>query len=193
MPTLTLIKHSQPAVDPSTAAPTWRLSPVGVERCTWLAAELARYQIDRVWCSEEPKARETAALLAGSLDIPFTTHPGLAENDRTGFGYIHDGVAWEQRFRDFFARPTERCIGLESAADAAARFTAAIETIAPTGSQGNTAIVAHGTVITLFVANHNAIEPFDFWQALQPLPAYVVLDAATHCLNVGPVCFTDAR
>jgi broad specificity phosphatase PhoE len=40
--------------------------------------------------------------------------------------------------------------------------------------QDDLAVVAHGTVITLFVAQTNSIDPFKFWQRLG-LPSYVVL------------------
>ena len=38
----------------------------------------------------------------------------------------------------------------------------------------NLAVISHGTVITLFVAQTNQIEPFSFWKSLG-LPSLVVL------------------
>jgi len=40
---------------------------------------------------------------------------------------------------------------------------------------GNIAIVAHGTVTTLFVAQFNAIDPFPFWKQMG-LPSFIVLE-----------------
>lgn len=39
---------------------------------------------------------------------------------------------------------------------------------------GNIIIVAHGTVITLFVSRRAGLEPFPFWKRLA-LPSFVVL------------------
>lgn len=54
------------------------------------------------------------------------------------------------------------------------RFTAAVQAILAERPEGNVVIVAHGTVLTLFVAHHTGVAPLPFWQRLG-LPSFVVL------------------
>ncbi len=74
MATLTLIKHSMPAVNPLQPAIKWHLSPDGQQRCTWLANELKKHNLSVLHSSVEPKARETAAQIAPQLGYPVQTH-----------------------------------------------------------------------------------------------------------------------
>ena len=54
------------------------------------------------------------------------------------------------------------------------RFSQAVEAVLEKYKDDNVGIVAHGTVITLFVAAHTRIEPFAFWKQLG-LPSFVVM------------------
>jgi hypothetical protein len=44
------------------------------------------------------------------------------------------------------------------------------------------AIVTHGTVLSIFTARHNPIDPFALWQQLS-LPAFLVLDRLTFTME----------
>ncbi len=184
MPKLVLIKHAPPQVDPAVPSPRWVLSDAGRRRCDWLADELSAQGVARLFASLEPKALETAALVAIRNGLAVEPRAGLNENDRTGFGF---GTEDELRaaIRAFFDRPAQTVMGTESADAAFARYAAAVKGAVAEAGGRNLAIVTHGTVLTLFVARHNAIAPFDFWASLR-LPAYVVLDVATFALE-GPV------
>ncbi len=164
--------------------PRWVLSDAGRERCGWLARELAAQDVQCLASSIEPKALETAALVATTLGLPVIPRPDLNENDRTGFGF---GTGDELRtaIRRFFDRPSQIVMGRESADAAFARHAAAVKGLTATTGGRNLAIVTHGTVLTLFVSRHNAIQPFEFWESLH-LPSYVVLDAGTFALEGQP-------
>jgi len=64
--------------------------------------------------------------------------------------------------------------GRETALEAEERFARAIRRVIDAQPNQHTIVVAHGTVITLFVARYNEIEPFQFWQRLA-MPSFVVL------------------
>ena len=64
--------------------------------------------------------------------------------------------------------------GRETANQARERFAAAVERVATRHRSGDVVIVAHGSVIALFVAEHTPLEPFALWQRLG-LPSLVVL------------------
>jgi 2,3-bisphosphoglycerate-dependent phosphoglycerate mutase len=64
---LLLVRHSVPAPDPSVPSEEWRLSEEGRGRCAELARHIAVYEPQRLLSSPEPKALETAELIAAIL------------------------------------------------------------------------------------------------------------------------------
>jgi broad specificity phosphatase PhoE len=170
---LVLVKHSLPTREPGVPAAQWPLSAEGQRRCSPLAAQLAAYTPATLVSSTEPKAQETTALVAARLGVPWTTAPDLHEHDRTGVGWLPAGEL-DHRVAAFFAHPAELVFGQETAAGALARFQAAVAAVLHDTPEGNVIIVAHGTVITLFVAACAGVEPFSFWHQLG-LPSFVVL------------------
>ena len=73
-----------------------------------------------------------------------------------------------------FARPAELVLGDETAVEAGQRFASAVEAVLDQYRDGDVVVVAHGTVITLYVSATNDVEPFQFWSKLG-MPSYVVL------------------
>jgi broad specificity phosphatase PhoE len=174
---LILIKHSQPAIVPGVPAAEWVLSDEGRQRCVPLAAALAAYAPGALVSSEEPKAVETAHLVAVRLGLPHSAAPGLHEHVRRSAAYtapaeFHASVA------ALFAHPSELVYGDETADEAHVRFVAAVAGIMGDAAQSRpgraVAIVAHGTVISLFVARATGIDPFNLWVRLG-LPSFVAL------------------
>ncbi|MPZ71089.1 MAG: hypothetical protein GEU71_16425, partial [Actinobacteria bacterium] len=73
---------------------------------------------------------------------------------------------------DAFARPDEVVIGNESMDAAAKRFE---DSLRPRLERAeNVMVVAHGRVISAFVANHNEIDVFELWDGLE-MPALITL------------------
>lgn len=171
---LILVKYSLPAIIPGAAARQWHLSGEGHLRCKSLADRLASYQPAAIVTSTEPKAQETAMLIATHLGgIPCETAEGLHEHDRSNVGYLST-EAFQQTVATFFAQPETLVFGRETASQAQERFSQAIADVLERHTIGNVVLVAHGTVITLFVIQHTQMEPFALWQRLG-LPSFVVL------------------
>jgi broad specificity phosphatase PhoE len=170
---LILIKHSQPEIVPDVISHEWRLSETGRRRCRVLAGRLAAYGPQRFVSSTEPKAAETAAIVADLLRTPWEIEEGLQENDRSGFVF-HSDEAYDASFREFFAHPDRRVVGRETADQAHLRFAAAMSRVLERHPSGTLGVVAHGTVITLFVSRATGLEPFPLWRRLG-LPSFVVL------------------
>ena len=61
---LVLIKHSMPNLTSSVPANQWTLSEEGIKNTEILAKKLRKYNFDKIYCSEEPKAIETAEIIA---------------------------------------------------------------------------------------------------------------------------------
>ena len=179
MTKLILVKHATPEINPNVVPHRWVLSDAGRRRCDWLADELGAHRILRVCSSLEPKALETAALVAVKLGLAMQPCCNLHENDRTGLGFVTPDEL-ELRVREFFQHPTRIIIGRETTHNAFQRFAEAIGNIAANGQ--HSAVVTHGVVLSLFVARHNNMAPFDLWSRLG-LPSYVVLDSNSYSFD----------
>jgi broad specificity phosphatase PhoE len=173
---LILIKHSAPVVALELPPAQWVLATPGRIRCAALARRLTGYNIAAIATSDEPKARETAELLAAGLAFPapLRLDHELREHERSAADFYPAQGSFERAVHELFAQPDKLVFGQETANAARARFDAAIRRHLAATPSGDLAIVAHGTVITLFVGAHAAIEPFAFWQSLD-LPSFVVL------------------
>ena len=162
MTKLILVKHATPQIIPEVISHRWVLSDAGRCRCGWLADELNAQGVSRIFSSFEPKALETAALVAVRLGLMMEPCRNLHENDRTGLGFLtHEEL--QRRLREFFQQPARITIGRETANHAFQRFAEAIANIVSKEDGRHSAIVTHGTVLSLFVARHNAIAPYDLW------------------------------
>ena len=174
-PRLVLVKHSQVDVTPGRPARTWELSDEGRRLAAILAERLAPFDAARIVSSVEPKAVETAEIVAQRLGVPSAIAAGLHEHLRETAPYLgradfESAIAW------LFDEPHRIVFGEESADGAADRFAAAADAIAEDAAAGgrDAVVVAHGTVIALYVSRVAGIDPFPLWQSLG-LPSYVVL------------------
>ena len=179
---LILIKHSLPEIVPSIPAKHWRLSTTGRQRCKQLAAQLRVYLPGVFITSDEPKAQETGEIVANILDTRCTTALDLHEHDRSNEGFFPNKEQFDNRVARFFARAQTQVFGQETADEAHARFATAISNAISQHPELNIAIVAHGTVITLFVARACGLQPFPLWKRLD-LPSFVVLSLPAYHLR----------
>jgi broad specificity phosphatase PhoE len=170
---LILIKHAPPAIVPGTPPEQWKLSENGRALCIPLAEAIAPHQPTVIVSSEEPKAAETAQLVAERLGIPWRTAPGLHEHDRSNVPHMRTGE-FISAMELFFRRPNELVLGKETAAEAKRRFATAVSNIAAIEPDGNVAIVSHGTVIALLLEQDGQTPPFQIWRAMG-LPSLAVL------------------
>jgi broad specificity phosphatase PhoE len=173
MSRLILVRHSLPEIIPTLPANQWRLSESGRRRCRPLADRLAAFAADVIVTSDEPKAIETGQIVASLLDKPLETVQGLHEHDRANVAF--ESTEWfEAAVARFFAEPGQLVFGSETADQAHRRFSEAVANVIEEHPMQNVVIVAHGTVMTLFVTRAAGLEPFPFWRRLG-LPAFVVL------------------
>lgn len=170
---LILVRHSAPEIVPQVPAWDWHLSAAGRARCVPLAAGLAPYQPRVIITSVEPKAVETGQIVAERLGVPQAAMDGLHEHDRRHVGLL-DRATFQERMAAFFAQPDTLVFGQETATQACARFTRALDAGPAAGLEAPVAVVAHGTVMALYLAQVAGIDPYPFWQRLG-LPAFVVL------------------
>jgi broad specificity phosphatase PhoE len=169
-------RHSLPVIDPAIPAREWRLSEEGQLRCRLLAGRLANFNPQRIVSSLEPKALETAQIVAETLGMPYESAVGLHEHVRSRTGHTSQ-EAFEASVKAFFEQPDQLVYGDETADQAHTRFTQAVEAIQDRyPGQTPLVIVTHGTVISLFVARACGVDPFSLWKSLK-LPCMVVCSA----------------
>jgi broad specificity phosphatase PhoE len=181
MSTLILVKHSLPEIVENVPAREWKLSVQGRSRCTRLAERLAKYQPTQIISSVEPKAKETAELVAKELGLATSVVEDLHEHERSNAGYLPK-EKFEESVREFFAKPNELVFGSETAEQAYQRFRAAVDSILRKYPDQTNVIVAHGTVISLYVSRFNEISGLWLWKQLG-LPSFVVLDVESKSMT----------
>ena len=170
---LVLVRHSKAEIDPHKPAASWRLDDTGRRRSELLAGRLRGFNLRVAWSSREPKAVETAEIVAAALEVPVQTADGLEEHHRRGVPYFPSRDEFESAVEQFFLKPDQLVLGEETAGQALSRFTAAIDDVLDAG-QTDTVVVTHGTVMTLYVARVAGVRPMDFWRRLET-PSFVVL------------------
>ena len=174
MSQLLLVRHAQPEIQPDVPSNRWALNEQGRQQAVHTAEQLRAYRPEIIITSEEPKAAETGQIIADALDLSCRSAPGLHEHDRTGVPYFDDTAEFETAVKRFFERPDKRVFGGESAADTKQRFVGAVQEVLTAYPTQTVAIVAHGTVNTLFTQAFNPVSPFELWQTW-PLAGFAVL------------------
>jgi broad specificity phosphatase PhoE len=173
VPHLVLVKHALPEIMPTLPARQWHLSEVGRTQCALLAEQLAPYAPAVLVSSVEPKALETAQLVARSLHASVQIADGLHEHDRSGTPWLGP-EAFARAVAAFFQRPAELVMGCETAHQASQRFSRAMAAVLRQHAAQNVIVFTHGTVLSLFVAHATGLEPLTLWQRLG-LPSFVGL------------------
>ena len=171
---LILVKHSVPEIIESLSAHEWKLSEEGRAYAARLADVLTAYQPEVIVSSNEPKAKETAEIIAKSTQLNVSLVENLHEHDRGNVPYL-SRERFHALIREFFQKPDTPVFGEETANQAHKRFSDAVHSVLKFHTDKTVAIVAHGTVISLYVSRLTGISDFRLWNELG-LPSYIVLD-----------------
>jgi broad specificity phosphatase PhoE len=132
--------------------------------------------------SNEPKAKETAEIVASRLGLNTHVVPDLHEHDRSNVPFLAHDV-FQVSIRGFFQKPDELVFGMETANEAHARFYRAVHSILNEHTNKTIIIVAHGTVISLFVSRLTGTSDLELWNTLG-LPSFVAMELNSNALIV---------
>jgi broad specificity phosphatase PhoE len=179
---LLLIRHAQTRPVAGVRPAEFPLTEEGRRNCVAFARELARRQPAVIVTSEESKARETGEIIARTLALPVESFPGLEEHHRGVVEQLASPADFQDSIEQVFDVPDRIVYGEESAEDALARFSGAIEGVLQAHPEGHVAVVTHGTVMALFVAAHNEIDVKGFWSGLK-MPDLAVLQVPGFALD----------
>ena len=171
---LILVKHARPVLDAGVAPKHWRLGPEGEAQARALADSLRQFLPFHLASSPEPKAKRTAEIVGTALGVPVHVVDGLEEFDRPAMPIV--SVDEHQRINaEIFRNPLLPVLGAESADAALRRFTDAVQKAAQATPPGHhVVVIAHGTVIALYVAQQRGDDAFAVWQSLD-CGTYVVV------------------
>jgi broad specificity phosphatase PhoE len=165
-----LVRHSPVSPDPAVPPKQWRLSQRGRDLCLPLAEALRPYAPGILVSSDEPKAIDTANLIADRLGLSVHIAAGLDEHRPP---YV--ATNFLDLMQRYFEAPGERVFGEESAVEATDRFAAAVDAAVKAHAANTLAIVTHGTVLALYAAPLFGLEPYVLWTRMSH-PGFVVLD-----------------
>src|SRR5690606_31546943 len=165
MSKLILIKHARPQKDDTRPAHDWSLSDEGRRLSGVLAEQLRPHALGVIVSSPEPKAQQTAEIIAQALGIPTEVEADLAEHDRSSVPLMRTRELISMMAL-LFNRPRQCVLGGESAEQALKRFSRAIDRLLDRHGQRNLAIVSHGTVLALYAARLLETDPFPLWRQM---------------------------
>lgn len=170
---LILVKHGAPRLEPGTPPSQWSLAPEGRDQAEQIADKLAVFSPSAVVSSLEPKAVETAALIAAAFGVAAERDAGLGEQ-RNDEGPFTDPASFQAAVAQMFARPRDVAMGEESADEAHARFSNALERQVAAHPSQTLVVVTHGRVMSLWASRRFGFDPMPFWRGLKLGAALVV-------------------
>jgi broad specificity phosphatase PhoE len=177
---LILVKHSLPEIVENLPARQWKLSDEGRIRTQQLAERLLPFQPEYIISSVEPKAKETAEIIAGRHHLELRIAYDLHEHNRSKTPYLSKGE-FQAAMHEFFEKPDMLVFGSETADEAYARFHQAVRSILDCHPNETVVIVSHGTVISLFVSRLTGISGLSLWNELG-LPSFIVIEVESNTL-----------
>lgn len=154
----------------------WELSDRGKLRAGLLADYLAGREIDALYSSSEVKTVQTAEIVSTTTGLPVNVDHDLREHSRDN-NAIDGAEKWRSTVIEAIRRQDEQIMGSETVGTARMRFGTAVERLmAAFGNNGQTvAVIAHGTVISTFVADLLETDPVPIWESLG-LPGLVEIE-----------------
>jgi broad specificity phosphatase PhoE len=177
MSKLILIKHAKPVVDPEIPSDEWGLGEEGRERAGKLVEVLRPHDIRELVSSDEPKAKQTAEVIAEAGGWGVRVVEDLHEHDRSNVPHM-DSREFISAIAQFFRQPRRLVLGNETAEQAYKRFSEAVDGVVE-GASGDVAIVTHGTVIALFANRRAQEDAFMLWRRMG-LPSLIVFELPTY-------------
>lgn len=163
------LKHAYPTLVAKTPPEKWELGIEGEVSAKIAAEHFLDQKVEYIFTSDEPKAKDTALIVASNLKMQINVVPGLGEINIAPREILSNDEHRNQNL-SAFKSPKERVLGAESAEEALERFTTAMDKIlAATNPSDNLLIVAHGMVISLYLGQGNFADSAEVWPKLDCL------------------------
>lgn len=167
-PSLILVRHGRPVIDPDIPPPQWGLCPEGRDAVAALAEKLTGFGIKAAISSPEPKALQTAEIIGQRLGLAVEVEHGLGEHKRPQASFGTE-AEFQAKIATIFANPHAPAPGGESAEQARERLAAALAR----HKTRPLLAVTHGTVLSYYVAKLANCDAHDLWRSLRTPDAFV--------------------
>lgn len=151
MALLRFLSHPQVRVSADVPVPRWGLTDQGRQRVAAVSTQPWLSSVTRLVSSDETKALETAAIIAGTTGLRIEVREDLHENDRSATGFVPPS-RFEQLADAFFAEPDVSVEGWETSRDAQARVVQATADLLRSAG-GDVVVSGHGGVGTLLLCH----------------------------------------
>ncbi|MBT5266430.1 MAG: histidine phosphatase family protein [Rhodospirillaceae bacterium] len=185
MTVVRFITHAEVNIDPGRPVAEWDLSPEGAQRMCALQDRSWIKSLVSIHSSNEPKAYQSAEILANAVGLGIKTNAGLREHDRSSTGYL-PREKFEEMLHAFFRYPEVTVRGWKPAVVEQTRVVTCVETILESDPDGDIAIVSHGGVGALLMAHLAGEEiSFDFDQGGSTGGNYFTFDRTTREILQG--------
>jgi broad specificity phosphatase PhoE len=150
------LTHPQVKIEPDVPVPSWGLSDVGRIRTEALANAGWLSETTQIISSGERKAIETAATIAGQLNVTVEVRDAMHENDRSTTRFLAPDE-FESVADQFFADPLVSIRGWGRAIDAQLRIVREVECVLARNRSGDVLFVGHGAVGTLLFCHYSGL------------------------------------
>lgn len=168
---LYIIRHSKVQIDPSTNPTNWTLSDEGIHEARQLALRENWDHLKILYHSPEPKAEQTASIIAEIIGAQCKVHHGLRELEMNA-GFLQP-AEFQTKVSDFLMGKADP--DFEDYEEAQQRIQGAVDFILNETNE-STGIVSHGRIITALFSHlfHRRITPVE-WKSIK-LPDLSVID-----------------
>ncbi|MGC5327250.1 histidine phosphatase family protein [Brevibacillus sp. SYSU BS000544] len=148
MKQLYMIRHSKVQIDPTTEPTHWTLSDVGIQAAREMALREDWHHLKMIYHSPEPKAEQTAKIVAETIGATCKVHHDLRELEmRTGFLSASD---FQMKVSEYFMGKPDP--DFEDFQAAQKRIRKAVASILDETNE-SVGIVSHGRIITAFYSD----------------------------------------
>jgi len=163
----TLLRHAETIKDPDTHPKDWLLTPDSLDKIHKYISADKFAGITKIVSSTEPKAVATGKPIAEYLNLPIDEMEEFVEVKREK-KFLSDEEFLIQKQKELEVR-SERVNGVESGDEVIARFRLGIQMLEEKYSGENILIISHGTIMTLFLADHknDFKNIFENWKKLK--------------------------
>jgi broad specificity phosphatase PhoE len=162
-----ILRHAETIKDPDKHPKDWLLVPDALEKINEYIDSDKFFKITRIISSTEPKAIVTGKPISEFFNLPITEMEEFVEVKREK-KFLSDEEFLTQKQKELEIR-NERINGIESGNEAIVRFNLGIEKLEKEFKNESILIITHGTIMTLFLADHknDFLNVFENWKNLK--------------------------
>ncbi len=168
------ITHPSVEIDKSKNPDEWKLSEEGKEKAKELLRKHFWAEVDIIFSSEEPKAKEVAKMASEKFGIETFSYKDLGEADRSATPFL-PLEEYMEKIEEAYEKPSKSIVGWESHESVMKRNVNCLKGIVKKYKNKTIAIIGHGGAGTLIKCFIKGKEP-DFDEDPKKTGCFFVAD-----------------